>query len=245
MFPLECLTPTQCYVLILPDEPTDDMIVFLHGLGDKAQNFARTSIVSTVRQAMKSGEIDPAIILIPDGDRGYWMDWIDGTHLYETWTLDTIEATAEHYDVSNMSVVGVSMGGYAALSIGLRHPELFHSIVAYSPTDLEIALQKSPFLPVYHNMFGADIYREYAYAMNPRELILRGAGRHQSIYWIVGDQEQDKFWQGSHRLETAMVAQGLEPNIHVVTGGDHSFQNTWTVASTKWWIEQWQLGESR
>ena len=217
MFPLECLTPTQCYVLILPDEPTDDMIVFLHGLGDKAQNFARTSIVSTVRQAMKSGEIDPAIILIPDGDRGYWMDWIDGTHLYETWTLDTIEATAEHYDVSNMSVVGVSMGGYAALSIGLRHPELFHSIVAYSPTDLESALQKSPFLPVYHNMFGADIYREYAYAMNPK-LILREAGRHQSIYWIVGDQEQDKFWQGSHRLETAMVAQ---------VGAQYSCGNRW------------------
>lgn len=244
MFPLECLTPTQCYVLILPDEPTDEMMVFLHGLGDKAQNFARTTIVQTVQSAMSAGTIDPAIILIPDGDRGYWMDWIDGEHLYESWTLDTIDAIAEHYAVSNMSLIGVSMGGYGALSIGLRYPDRFHSMVAYSPTDLEIALQNHPQHPVYHNMFGENFYQEYAFAMNPRELILRGAGRHQSIFWIVGDKEPDKFLQGSHRLEAAMTAQGLEPNIQVVQGGDHSFQKTWTTASTQWWVDQWMLRES-
>ena len=244
MFPLECLNPTQCYVVILPDEPTNEMMVFLHGLGDTAQNFSRTSIVQTVRKAMNNGELEAAVILIPDGDRGYWMDWIDGKNLYETWTLDTIDTIADQYDITSMSLVGVSMGGYAALSIGLRHPNKFHSMVAYSPTDLEIALQKSPNLPVYHNMFGAEFYYEYAYARNPRELILRGAGKYQSVYWIVGDQEQDKFLKGSHRLESAMIANELTPNILTVNGGDHSFKHTWTVSTTQWWINQWSTGES-
>lgn len=244
MFPLECFNPVQCYVLILPSEETKQLMVFLHGLGDTAQNFARTPVVQTTLLAMKQGTIEPAAILIPDGGRGYWYDWADGENLYESWTLDTIDRIQNYYDLQDVGLIGVSMGGYASLSIGMRHPERFHTIVAYSPTDLEIALSAPNLLPVYHNMFGKEVFMPHAFAVSPRELVLRGAGHNQRIGWVIGDQEQDKFWQGSTRLETTMSAQGLNPKVRVVEGGDHSFRNTWTVESTEWWLAWWKESPS-
>ena len=239
MFPLTCLTPTQCYVLMLPNDETENMIVFLHGLGDSAQNFARASIVQTVWGKMQRGEFPPTILMIPEGERGYWLDWVDGEHRYETWTMNSIRTVVEQYDIEQTSLVGVSMGGLGALSIGLRHPDEISSMIAYSPTDLDIALQDYPDYGLYQNVFGKNYYEEYAYAMNPRELILRGAGQSQHIAWIVGDSEQRKFTEGSERLQVAASTQGLNPSVRIVEGGEHSFEKTWNLESTEWWIAEW------
>lgn len=239
MFPLTCLTPSQCYVLLLPSNETNQMIVFLHGLGDSAQNFSRASIVQTVWSKMQRGEIPPAILMIPEGERGYWLDWVDGEHLYETWTINSIRTVVDHYDVEHTSLVGVSMGGLGALSLGLRHPTLIESMVAYSATDLEIALEDYPDYPLYHSVFGEEMYDAYAHALNPRELVLRGAGQQQNIAWIVGDSEQRKFTEGAERLWIASTSQGLSPQRRVVPGGNHSFDTTWNAESTEWWVDLW------
>ena len=233
---LECFNPQQCYQLLLPSEETTHMFVFLHGLGDSAEAFTRGSVVHTVRQSMSVGKTPPSVLLIPEGERGYWTNWIDGEHLYEDWTLDTIRRIAKDYDIEQISLVGISMGGFGALSIGLRYPELIDRIVAYSPTDIEIAINNRPTYQLYTGIYGQDIYYEYAYSRNPRELVLRGAGKGQDIYWIVGDAEPEKFLKGSERLDAACQAQGLSPQIRIVPGGEHSAQNTWNQESTLWWL---------
>ena len=70
--------------------------------------------------------------------------------------------------------------------------------------------------------------------------MLRGAGHNQQIAWIVGDSEQRKFTEGSEQLLVAMNAQGLEPSVRIVEGGEHSFDKTWAADSTEWWIQQWK-----
>jgi predicted esterase len=244
MFPLQCLTPEQCYLLIAPKEPTEHMIVFLHGLGDSPEYFVQTPVVQTVLEKMQNKEIEPAVIVVPDGRKGYWTDWADGEHPYETHTLEIIRYLQAEQHSNDIALVGVSMGGFGTLSIGLRHPELFSFLVAYSPTDMDIAIQNQPDYPIYKDVFGvgesSDIYLPYALARNPRELILRGAGKDQQLHWIYGDAEAAKFSQGCARLEQTAIAQELEPHVLVVEGGEHSFTTTWTKQSTEWWIEYWQ-----
>lgn len=235
---MECFSPVQCYQLGLPDQETKHMFVFLHGLGDTAENFARASIVQTVWQSMEDGEAPSSLLLIPEGKRGYWVNWTDGEHLYEDWTLDTVLRIAKEYDIESISLVGVSMGGFGALSIGLRNSDLFDRIVAYSPTDMEIAIALRPQYQLYTSIFGEDVYKEYAWSLNPRELILRGAGHDQEIFWIVGDREPEKFLQGSVRLKAASEAQGLHPKIRIVPNGEHSFERTWNEESTTWWLKE-------
>ncbi len=240
MLPLTCLNPTQCYVLMLPNDETENLIVFLHGLGDSAQNFSRASIVQTVWKQMQQGDFPPTVLMIPEGERGYWLDWVDGEHLYETWTMNSIQTVVDQYDIESTTLVGVSMGGLGALSIGLRHPDKVDSMIAYSPTDLDIALQDYPNYELYQNVFGKEYYKEYAYALNPRELVLRGAGQNQNIAWIVGDSEQRKFTEGSTLFLHAAQTQGLNPSVRTVEGGTHSFEKTWAIESTEWWIQEWK-----
>jgi S-formylglutathione hydrolase FrmB len=76
----------------------------------------------------------PAIAVSPNGDSGWWSDWYNGgakgAPAYETFVIDqliplidrrfrTIPTRAER------AVIGVSMGGYGAMMLAARHPDLF------------------------------------------------------------------------------------------------------------------------
>ena len=92
-------------------------------------------------------------VLVPSGAWGYWTNWADGKRNYKDFLLDDVVGSVERiYPISNHPsqriIAGVSMGGFGALSIGLRHPEMFGAIVAFSATDLDIAIngpKPSPF----------------------------------------------------------------------------------------------------
>lgn len=47
--------------------------------------------------------------------------------------LPELVATHFQVDINNLSISGHSMGGHGALTIGLKHPERYKSISAFSP----------------------------------------------------------------------------------------------------------------
>ncbi|HEY8465222.1 MAG TPA: alpha/beta hydrolase family protein [Solirubrobacterales bacterium] len=76
----------------------------------------------------------PAIIVSPHGDSGYWSDWYNGgafgPPMYETYVAEQlIPLIDERFRTrpwrSQRAVIGVSMGGYGALMMAARHPDLF------------------------------------------------------------------------------------------------------------------------
>ncbi len=76
----------------------------------------------------------PSIVVSPNGDSGYWSDWYNGGALgppmYETYVIDQliplIDANFRTIaDRSQRAVMGVSMGGYGAMMLAARHPDLF------------------------------------------------------------------------------------------------------------------------
>ena len=117
---MECPIPEQCYYLQLPSDQSNHLFVFLHGLGDTAENFARASIVQTVRQELSKDYIPTSYLMIPEGERGYWMNWMDGEHLYEEWTIRNIRQVKKDYDIEEITLVGVSMGSLGNQSVKKR-----------------------------------------------------------------------------------------------------------------------------
>lgn len=85
----------------------------------------------------------PAIVISPNGDSGYWSDWHngskDGPPMYETYVIDQLIPLIDDYfrtaaDRQHRAVAGASMGGYGALMLAARHPELFGSAASLSGT---------------------------------------------------------------------------------------------------------------
>jgi S-formylglutathione hydrolase len=71
---------------------------------------------------------------------GFYVDATEGPfdRHYRMWTYVTEELpalVAAHFpaDMSRQSIMGHSMGGHGALTVGLRHPERFRAVSAFAP----------------------------------------------------------------------------------------------------------------
>ena len=60
-------------------------------------------------------------------------DYKDNYRMYSYITHELYSIITDHFKQKNVSIMGHSMGGHGALVIGLRNPEKFKSISAFSP----------------------------------------------------------------------------------------------------------------
>lgn len=231
------------YVVWVPTTPPPKkgypLLVMLHGLGDTATNWSRTSVPATYMQALEEG-LTPHIVVVPDGERGYWVDHMGSEQQYESWVLECINVVEQQFpiteDVGFRTLMGLSMGGWGALSIGLRHPHEFGQMVAMSPTDIFLAVLKTPASPLYTDAFGNPVHDPFVASKEPREWLMRGAGTEQRVALIYGSAEKDKFSKGAKRLINTAKANDIDISVLVVDQGEHSWKNTWQPASFLWWM---------
>ncbi|WP_323845418.1 S-formylglutathione hydrolase [Microbulbifer magnicolonia] len=114
---------------------------------------------------------------------------------------------------------GHSMGGHGALVIGLRNPERYASISAFSPICNPIACPWGE--KAFSAYLGADrsSWEEY-----DATVLLGRATRHLPI--LVSQGEEDQFLEQQlkpHALETAAEASGYPLKIEHHAGYDHSY----------------------
>jgi len=79
----------------------------------------------------------PLIVVMPDGDDGWYIDWADGLHGYEGQIvrdlIPHVDGTYRTLAVrEGRAVAGLSMGGYGALKLALKHPDLFVCAASHS-----------------------------------------------------------------------------------------------------------------
>ena len=125
--------------LILPagfdDEPdrTWPVLYLLHGQGGSHLDWtADTSITTTMAE-----ELD-ALLVMPDAGAGYYSDWWNGGEggqpMWETFHIDELLPILESdWRASDRrALMGVSMGGFGAMSYAARHPDLFGAAASLS-----------------------------------------------------------------------------------------------------------------
>jgi enterochelin esterase-like enzyme len=126
------------------------VLFFLHGRTGDERILWQLGMDTAADALIKTGEIKPIRIVCPnmDNSRGinsseYYRE-IQGKYgvvhqgRYEDYLVDEIIPYVDHSfptirDRCGRSIGGVSSGGYTALSIGLRHQELFTKIGGHMP----------------------------------------------------------------------------------------------------------------
>ena len=125
------LPPDWCHRSGLP------LLVMLHGWDGNYTDWVNQGLLDRAADTLiLAGEIEPLIILMPDGDNSFYVDGPDGD--YEAYVVDElIRAVDADFPTAGTRdsrfIGGLSMGGYGALYLGLRHPDLFSAIGAHSP----------------------------------------------------------------------------------------------------------------
>ena len=147
------------YRVLLPPERGPEMrfpvLYFLHDYFGDSGILWRTGVAEELEHRMQTGRMPPLIVVAPDGGHDYWSDSFDGRVRYESWVAEGLRREIEHLypalaERRARAVAGISMGGFGALKLALRHPELYAHAASLSgallPLDWGFVQDASPFL---------------------------------------------------------------------------------------------------
>jgi len=134
-FHSEAMGRQVTYNVILPETSAGPypVLMQLHGLGDDHNSWIHRS--NLVRYVADLG----LAVVLPDGASSGYLNWKPAGRLYKQRYEDLIvtditDHVTRHFDVADgpWAIGGLSMGGYGAMRLGLKHPGRFASIWAHS-----------------------------------------------------------------------------------------------------------------
>lgn len=131
------------YSVILPEDyfvskKSYPVVYLLHGLGDNESSWLEYGRISQVAdQAVRQKQIVPMIFVMPQGFRNYYVNEYTGKFLYEDMFIkELVPLIDKQYrtlaDKEHRATMGYSMGGFGALVLPLRNPDVFTICVPLS-----------------------------------------------------------------------------------------------------------------
>lgn len=142
--------PARCLVLEPPSYRSNParrypVLVFLHdGYGD-VETLERRGVAAELASRMSDGRL-PEFFVVAPGARGSWFsNSADGKRRWETFLADDLlREIASRYRIlpgaASRGITGISMGGFGAMKIALKHPGLFGAVSSLSGALIPIGL---------------------------------------------------------------------------------------------------------
>lgn len=235
--PSKALSRNVSYCLLLPPSYDADkmrrypVLYFLHGLGENAETLIDSGGVNLIDDLRERGQLGEFVIAIPDGDRSFYINSRDGRVLYEDFLMREFMPFIEgHYRIRAerryRGVSGVSMGGYGALRLALRYPEMFGSVSAHSAALVEklpaariSASQEAVLSRVLGTAFGTPPDRAFWDRNNPFTLARDAPRLHGlRIYFDCGTEDDYGFNTGAKAFHELLVSRGIPHEFHLYPG---------------------------
>ncbi len=196
-----------------PDRADRPVVYFLHGYPGNDRNGESVGLPALLDRA--SAALGRGfVVALPDGGSAIhpdteWADSVDRKVRLERFvTLSLVRAVEGRHprDRQHRAIAGFSMGGYGAMNLGLRHPELYGQIAAvagyFHPDDPD-------------RMGGGR--KSWAAANSPDRLLARG--QRTRLLVIEDADEDDPLIKGEAARFTRLARTvGLDPTLTVAPG---------------------------
>src|SRR5689334_8759295 len=232
--PSKILARSIAYCVVLPASFDADktkrfpILYELHGLGDNEQFFVHSGLWNLVEDQRERGELKDFLIATPAGGASFYINSKDGKVRYEDFLLQEFFPFIEKkYRASpgraNRAISGVSMGGYGALHLAFRHPQLFGSVSAHSAALIEklpafLNTPQSPRSRVLGSVFGVPPDISFWNANSPLTLARSANLAGLKIYFDCGDQDDYGFETGAAALDNILTARKIAHEFHIYPG---------------------------
>lgn len=214
-----------------PGKRTFPVLVLLHGLGGEDVDWMRHGhIGELLDEAIGTGKLRPVIAVMPDGGSGYWTDWMNGAAKRRYGTLVEPDLTSwvdrTYRTNGRRAIAGVSMGGFGAMSIALRHRGRYAAAVSLSGA---LFLTLPTGRRVYMAAFGFPGPMQWRFAtINPYDLVRLGYADGLPIWLDCGADDLSKFTRGLRGTSAALTAAGV-PHVARFREGGHRW-SVWRAA---------------
>jgi S-formylglutathione hydrolase FrmB len=220
------------------------VLYFLHGMNGTEGDFQKRGVGAAVTRMRQSGKVGEFIIVAPAGENSFYINAKNGLRYEDAIIKDLIPHIEKSYRAvgkgEGRAIQGISMGGFGALSLAFRHPEMFSSVTAHSsalfealpnPTGTD---RRSQFMSrLIGNMYGSPPDEEYFRSYNPISLAESNAAAIKKaglkIYFDVGDHDRYGFQPSNKALDERLSGAGIAHEFHVLPG-DHGWEYMISVA---------------
>jgi enterochelin esterase-like enzyme len=214
-----------------PDERLP-LFVFLHGGGDTVHCLDVEGIAAWLDQEITAGRVPRVVVLVPEGDRGFWANWADGSHRYLDWVLrEAMPAAISGWHTQpcpgGCHLIGISMGGNGALRLVLAHPGLFRSAAILSgPTPDAQGMKELSGDWLFHTfarldrVFGPEIDEHRLWAADPFQRWTAPddlAGLR--LFIAHGDDDRRGIGETNDALHRDLLDHGIPHRFEVFHGG--------------------------
>ncbi len=204
------------YLYLPPDYDTSGrsypVLYLLHGASGDAAEWPAYGLIDTLDRSINAREIEPFILVLPQGDFGYWLNHAEGGYRWGDYvTRDLVTHLDSTYRTrrrpERRAIGGLSMGGAGALVQAFTNPSVFGVVGAHSPS-LREDNSVVEFL-------GEG--EEFA-ARDPVSLSRTAPGLDQLQIWIdIG--EEDPWYARALQLHGNLLERGVEHEWHAWPGG--------------------------
>lgn len=235
--PSKILDRAVPYCVLLP--PSYDVektrrfpiLYLLHGLGDNEQMLVHSGGMNLVEDLWERHEIGEFLIVTPAGGSSFYINSRDGQRRYEDFFLqEFLPGVEKRYRAlpgrSSRGIAGISMGGYGALHIAFRHPQLFGAVGAHSAALIEkvpnISAQDSrqmSRLRVLGDAFGSPFDAGFWNQNDPVTIARTTNLAGLKIYFDCGSEDDYGFDAGAAALDKLLTSRHIPHEFHLYPGG--------------------------
>lgn len=146
---------------------------YLHGLSGTETDWLSKGSIDVAADSLAHAGVPEMILAMPDGDDGWYTSWADPVpyascadtlHVeapdrycvvnarYDDYVAhDVVAYVDSHYrtraDREHRGIGGLSMGGYGAIALALRYPEVFSAAASHSGVLSQLYTGPHPFAP--------------------------------------------------------------------------------------------------
>lgn len=208
------------------------VVYALHGLFEGAGFWERRGLARELARLRGGGTLPDLIVVAVDGGNSFFVNGPAGRY-EDLVTKDLIAHVESTYRVvpsrDGRALLGVSMGGYAALRIGLAHPELFAAVATHSAMLLDripSAAQgaRRGQMAAFHRVFGNPIDEALWRESDPLDWARRAdATTAPALYFDCGAQDRYGLARGHRSLDRTLDERGVA-HAFELPPGDHGYE---------------------
>ena len=220
------------YRIIVPSQRGDErlpVLYLLHGANSSPEEIMERSAVAQL------AAIEHLAVVIPDGQYSYYTNakhnrnarWEDAI------TRDLMEDVQSRFPVltgrEHTGIAGISMGGYGAAKLSLKHPDLYGFTGSMSGA-LDITRRPASLRRCGQTWRIWTIFGLRRSTRRDEDVfdLLRNSKQLPQTTWFISSGKSDPLHDVGERFGHQMRQHGMEPNF-ITTQGGHDWQS-WNAA---------------
>jgi S-formylglutathione hydrolase FrmB len=207
------------------------VVYALHGLFEGPGFWQQRGLATILARLRAEGTVPEFLVVAVDGGNSFFVNGGSG-RFQDLITRDLIAHVESSYRVvpgrAARALLGISMGGYAALRIAFEHPDLFGAVATHSAMLLERIpsaqegagrWQMAAFQAVFGNPIDPALWAANDPLVSARRLDAKHA---PALYFDCGSEDRYGLAEGHRELDRILGERGIARSF-TLASGDHGY----------------------